>query len=207
MSDHKTYIDSYKKIYKDNNINLHSYYKKITSDYNDRKIDFKTFLVARLDNILEQFKKINIIYKTSLDVNVYKPYLINALNDAPVGLNISDFLEDINKIYYTGNDIKETDKLSLIGFINFFLLEIVKINYGYNKYKEETEYEIPEVVSVSDKKGGRRRNQPKHTDMTMKDIKELCKANQIKLSRVVDDKRVCYKKKELLTKLKRKKII
>jgi hypothetical protein len=138
---------------------------------------------------------------------VYKPYLINALNDAPVGLNISDFLEDINKIYYTGNDIKETDKLSLIGFINFFLLEIVKNNYGYNKYKEETEYEIPEVVSVSDKKGGRRHNQPKHADMTMKDIKELCKANQIKLSRVIDDKRVVYKKKELLTKLKRKKII
>lgn len=56
-------------------------------------------------------------------------------------------------------------------------------------------------------KGGRRRNHPKHTDMTMKDIKELCKANQIKLSKVVDDKRVCYKKKELLTKLKRKKVI
>jgi hypothetical protein len=57
MSSHNIYIDSYKDIYKDNNINLHSYYKKITSDYNDRKIDFKTFLVARLDNILEQLKK------------------------------------------------------------------------------------------------------------------------------------------------------
>ena len=55
-------------------------------------------------------------------------------------------------------------------------------------------------------KGGRR-NKPIYDTMTMKDIKELCKANQIKLSRVVKDKRVVYKKKELLTKLKRKKVI
>jgi hypothetical protein len=49
--------------------------------------------------------------------------------------------------------------------------------------------------------GGRRR------EMNLKDIKEICKANQIKLSRVVDGKRVAYKKKELMTKLKRKKLI
>jgi len=51
--------------------------------------------------------------------------------------------------------------------------------------------------------GGRYHN---NTTMTMKDIRELCKDNQIKLSRVVNDIRVVYKKKELLTKLKRKKI-
>ena len=55
--------------------------------------------------------------------------------------------------------------------------------------------------------GGRRRNKSKHTDMNMKDIKNLCKKNQIKLSKVVNDKRVVYKKKELITKLKRKKLI
>ena len=49
--------------------------------------------------------------------------------------------------------------------------------------------------------GGRRR------EMNLKDIKEICKANQIKLSRVVDGKRIAYKKKELMTKLKRKKLI
>lgn len=49
--------------------------------------------------------------------------------------------------------------------------------------------------------GGRRR------EMNLKDIKEICKANQIKLSRVVDGKRVAYKKKELMTKLKRKKLL
>jgi len=51
--------------------------------------------------------------------------------------------------------------------------------------------------------GGYRRNKA----MTMKDIKELCKANQIKLSKVVDGKRVVYKKKELITRLKRKKLL
>jgi predicted aconitase len=50
--------------------------------------------------------------------------------------------------------------------------------------------------------GGRHRD-----TMTMKDIRQLCKDNQIKLSRVVNDKRVVYKKKELLTKLKRKKVV
>jgi hypothetical protein len=41
----------------------------------------------------------------------------------------------------------------------------------------------------------------------MKDIKYMCKANQIKLSRVVNGARIVYKKRELITKLKRKKII
>jgi|UniRef100_A0A6C0CCZ7 hypothetical protein len=48
---------------------------------------------------------------------------------------------------------------------------------------------------------------PKHEDMTMKEIKELCKVNQIKLSKVVEGERVVYKKKELITKLKRKKLL
>ena len=43
--------------------------------------------------------------------------------------------------------------------------------------------------------------------MNMKYIKKLCKANQIKLSQTKNDKRVIYTKKELITKLKRKKII
>ena len=50
-------------------------------------------------------------------------------------------------------------------------------------------------------------NKSKHIDMSMKDIKELCKANQIKLSKTVNDARVVYTKKELITKLKRKKLL
>ena len=57
--------------------------------------------------------------------------------------------------------------------------------------------------------GGYRRIKatPKHDEMTMKDIKGMCKANQIKLSKVVEGKRVAFKKKELITKLKRKKLL
>jgi len=62
------------------------------------------------------------------------------------------------------------------------------------------ESEIVELIRVME--GGGR-----HREMNVKDIKELCKANQIKLSRVVDGKRVAYKKKELMTKLKRKKLL
>ena len=47
----------------------------------------------------------------------------------------------------------------------------------------------------------------RNLNMNLKDVKELCKAHQIKLSRVVNDKRVAYTKKELITKLKRKKLL
>ena len=62
-------------------------------------------------------------------------------------------------------------------------------------------------VALNYNMGGSRRNKLNHADMNMKEINELCKANQIKLSRVVNNKRVVYTKKELITKLKRKKII
>jgi pyruvate/2-oxoglutarate dehydrogenase complex dihydrolipoamide acyltransferase (E2) component len=62
--------------------------------------------------------------------------------------------------------------------------------------------EIPPAPIV-----GGRRNKSKHTDISMKYIKSLCKANQIKLSTTINDKRVTYTKKELITKLKRKKLL
>jgi len=57
--------------------------------------------------------------------------------------------------------------------------------------------------------GGRRKPKKKPTNatMNMKDIKRLCKANQIKLSKTKDGIRIIYTKKELITKLKRKKIL
>jgi hypothetical protein len=65
--------------------------------------------------------------------------------------------------------------------------------------KDSFEAALKKLETETD--GGRRR------EMNLKDIKEICKANQIKLSRVVDGKRVAYKKKELMTKLKRKKLL
>jgi len=73
-----------------------------------------------------------------------------------------------------------------------------------NEYRTLTTELITKGLSdlnIRAESGGR------HREMNLKDIKELCKANQIKLSRVVDGKRVAYKKKELMTKLKRKKLL
>ena len=65
---------------------------------------------------------------------------------------------------------------------------------------------VPPLVPQGPSVGGRR-NSSNHTDMIMEDIKSLCKANQIKLSTTINNKRVVYTKKELITKLKRKRII
>ena len=99
------------------------------------------------------------------------------------------------------------------------LFEDLRKNKYYTEFKNRKGY-TEEKIGFA---GGNRRNKAKpkskpkpkpkpapkakHDDMNMKDIKDLCKANQIKLSKVVNEKRVRFTKKELLTKLKRKKII
>jgi hypothetical protein len=85
------------------------------------------------------------------------------------------------------------------------------LNYErlYNRVDEQTQ-ELKEGSgggSLRNKATPKSKAKPNNEDMTMKDIKEMCKANQIKLSKVVEGKRVVYKKKELITKLKRKKIL
>jgi hypothetical protein len=54
---------------------------------------------------------------------------------------------------------------------------------------------------------GGRRNKTNEKDMKMDDIKKLCKNNKIKLSKTVNDKRIIYTKKELITKLRKKNIL
>jgi len=76
-----------------------------------------------------------------------------------------------------------------------FIEKHLKANIYPNYYKQY--YASPEHS------GGRR---SKKSKAPLKAIKELCKANKIKLSRSIDGKRVVYKKSELITKLKRKKI-
>jgi hypothetical protein len=101
---------------------------------------------------------------------------------------ISKNKKNLSKLEILYSELKKvTDKEGLKSY--FFKI----VNFE-NNYRIETA-------------GGGRRNQSKHADVKMKDIKGLCKANNIKLSRVIDGKRVPYNKKELLTKLKRKKII
>jgi threonine aldolase len=105
------------------------------------------------------------------------------------------------------------DEQSDLDKLKSALLKITK-EFNYEKFFDKaiitetnldnlksTETLLMNFISRDPKKGGR------HREMNLKDIKEICKANQIKLSRVVDGKRVAYKKKELMTKLKRKKLI
>jgi hypothetical protein len=74
-------------------------------------------------------------------------------------------------------------------------------NYYSSLYNPQFERsKIPDVT-------GGLRNKSIYTDMNIKYIKGLCKANQIKLSQTKNEKRIVYTKKELITKLKRKKII
>lgn len=75
---------------------------------------------------------------------------------------------------------------------NCFIETHLKAKINRNHYKV---YYAPNEHS-----GGKSQSQSKR-------IKELCKANQIKLSRIIDGKRVAYKMKELIIKLKRNKIM
>lgn len=97
-----------------------------------------------------------------------------------------------------------------IKYIN--IISIEKEIDSFKQISEENLKTTEDNLKIYNFAGGRKKStkpkpKGKHDDTTMKDIKELCKANQIKLSRVVEGKRIAYKKNELLTKLKRKKLI
>jgi hypothetical protein len=112
------------------------------------------------------------------DLKFFKDKLSASVNNAKnKTLTESDATDYINRIY----------KISSLNEYRTLTTELIK--KGLND------------LNISAEGGGR------HREMNLKDIKELCKANQIKLSRVVDGKRVAYKKKELMTKLKRKKLL
>ena len=186
--------------------------------YRNKELDYNRYLDLELKHILANVE--------NNDLNFWKSYLkIVIITNSPKGTpdnfleNYSAFTKkgifsDINRINNLGikgdengeiikNNRIDVDHIKkLRGFVGLFM-KIQSEGYGKGKYYQIDLTQNPEYIGFS----GGRRNHPKHTDMTMKDIKELCKANQIKLSKVVDDKRVCYKKKELLTKLKRKKVI
>lgn len=164
----------------------------------DPKIFYKYFV-----NILNFY--ISILMKQGYDVDLtyqhYSDFLTqyyeSVLQKHNYGENyIQDFI-DRGIIY--------RDDPSYNNFINKSL-EFIKINY---KTDVSSSYynNLYDPKFTHPKSTGGRRNKSIYTDMKMKDIKELCKANQIKLSTTVNDKRIIHTKKELITKLKRKKII
>lgn len=77
----------------------------------------------------------------------------------------------------------------------------------YTNYSNDSNYSFLINKNIYNNTNGGRYNNLNYTEINIKDIKYMCKANQIKLSKVVNGTRIVYTKKELLTKLKRKKII
>jgi hypothetical protein len=119
-----------------------------------------------------------------------------------------------NNLLYLNNNINiiydqciyEYDNMNSMG--NIYDLNNLNREH-YTKIKNFYISQILPQINIANQEiqYGGRRNKLNHADMNMKDIKEMCKANQIKLSRIVNDKRVVYTKKELITKLKRKKLL
>ena len=95
--------------------------------------------------------------------------------------------------FYTQEDILNLNKRHKKTIEDFYSIHIMP--------------QIRVVETETFQQNGGRHNKSNNTDINMKDIRELCKANQIKLSRVVNDKSIVYTKKELITKLKRKKLL
>lgn len=155
-------------------------------------------------------------FKENIDINSRDDYIIWQRNHniriqslqrfSEILLNLRDNMKSIyNKLIsdydkmnnntmrplYTDNDISNLNRDQFTQIYNFYNSQVVP---QINMANQAIQF-------------GGRSNKSNHSEMNMKDIKELCKANQIKLSKVVNDKRVVYKKKELITKLKRKKLI
>jgi hypothetical protein len=121
----------------------------------------------------------------------------------------ANFLTRWSEIYQSNEYRKKIKKLqndTLILISNHKNNIIIDTNY-YNKlYDPAYDPARPILSKIRDFTGGLR-NKSIYTDMNIKYVKGLCKANQIKLSQTKNEKRVVYTKKELITKLKRKKII
>ena len=124
-------------------------------------------------------------------------------------IDINEIPSDINNEYgikykYDKNeDYKYDEKKERDAYLNE-----LRVNDLYIKLKKKFTGGSRRIKATpKSKPTPKSKAKPKHDEMTMKDIKEMCKANQIKLSKVVEGKRVAFKKKELITKLKRKKLL
>jgi hypothetical protein len=122
---------------------------------------------------------------------------------------------DTEKIYREYTDFltdwysNETDVYHIKKLYTKSLENIKERHTEYYKRLYDTNYysSLYNPQFERSKISGGRRNKSIYADMNIKYVKGLCKANQIKLSQTKNEKRVVYTKKELITKLKRKKII
>lgn len=137
------------------------------------------------DNLKEYFLLI-IIYNKLKDTIIYNTKLLQDLRD--LRYNNNYYLEYLKNWFM----LHHIDNVSQTYYLDY--LEQLEL---YSKFLVEHTNNYSE---------GGRSNKSKSKTINMKDIKELCKANKIKLSRIIDGKRVVYKMTELITKLKRMKI-
>ena len=178
--------------------------------------DYRTYLkniLVLIDTDKEEQDikyKDNTMYQTNFDL--YKSVLEKAIVLGPD----NDIDTKIYMLFLLDNRIIPSDNDDEYGKGVMYKITDEKDEKDYlNKLRENDLYIKLKNEFPADSSGGSRRNKatpkskakPKHDEMTMKDIKEMCKANEIKLSKVVEGKRVAFKKKELITKLKRKKLL
>ena len=166
--------------------------------YKLKELIIEPNIIGKLQSMRKTNKMTDKIYLEYLTDFFYKPQPYFRM------LNIRDFYT-----FETRNE--ELNNYSKFLFHYSTIINNKEIGDLIN-YLDDTEYSIKRKFNAKinrnhykvyyaplERSGGKSQSQSKR-------IKELCKANQIKLSRIIDGKRVAYKMKELITKLKRKKI-
>ena len=124
-----------------------------------------------------------------------KKDVIKQLYDTKFG-NLSQDIQEIIEEIIQKQEEEEAKKKLKLNMRSKYTNDLLLINKNIRTNKTNINKNI-----YNNTNGGHRNN------MNMKDIKYMCKANQIKLSKVVNGARIVYTEKELITKLKRKKII
>jgi hypothetical protein len=165
----------------------------VTNEENLNPNDFNNrFKIIKIRDIVDDLVKIHdhiykkLLKKFEIHLSTYK-ILKNEMIDR--------YLDDKENNYlYVKEELKENEKQKIIKYFEKKAVPLIEFADELFKQKELNQY-------------GGRRNKLNQADMNMKELKELCKANEIKLSKKVNDKRVVYTKKELITKLKRKKLL
>jgi hypothetical protein len=143
-----------------------------------------------LEYLRRFFDKIAKPYKDML--NIRNAYNTESIYDIEKLERYSKFLVGYaNYAGFARNTL--TDAIIPSDFTEYIKKEYNTLNAKINRHHYKVYY------APLERSGGKSKSKSNR-------IKELCKANQIKLSRIIDGKRVVYKMKELITKLKRKKI-
>ena len=165
--------------------NTNSYIVTNKENLNPNDVD-NTFKINKIRDIVDVLVKIHDYINNEL----FKEFEINLSTYKIIKNEMMDrYLDDTENNLYIKKHYKELEKQKTIEYFETKVIPVI------------------EIAEEALKQKGGRRNKLNHADMNMKEIKELCKANEIKLSKTENNKRVVYTKKELITKLKRKKLL